>query len=305
MFLRAAEGLSLDPSTCSPARIALTCQRLMYGLASKSANELSTIYGSVASALAEEAKAQLLPFYEESLLRLRSRVASGHYDRMALHSVFSDDFPARQFLIERLNMRSASAENVMTQLLGQRIFNGVPAHIAQPDGSWPFVPTSLIETLGMIPLLPDRPDKTLIDLGAGPGSVAIPVAMFTPMQVIAVEKEDRWVAMGEEARAMCNVNNLSFQCDDVLQVDLRKGDVFFVYSPFDDSALIGELVKRLDSEAQARPITVWCHFSDFVQAMVQSKNFIQIQGHGALKRFESRIVERDRSAERELLRRLT
>lgn len=112
--------------------------------------------------------------------------------------------------------------------------------------------------------LPLGAEECFVDLGSGYGRVALYAGLVGAASVIGIELVADRCDFAEAARSALGLHNVRFLRSHVLEADLRKGDVFFLFNPFSRETLrsVGE---RLRDVADQKPIRIvsWGDSSHF------------------------------------------
>jgi hypothetical protein len=98
-------------------------------------------------------------------------------------------------------------------------------------------------------------DDVLIDMGAGLGHVSLLSAICTTARCIGIELEQAYVDCANSAAKALNLHNASFVQQDARAVDLSRGTVFYLFTPFTGS-ILRQVLGMLEREAAARAIRV-------------------------------------------------
>ena len=101
-------------------------------------------------------------------------------------------------------------------------------------------------------------DDVVIDLGSGLGHVPLLVSICTRARSLGVELQPGYVACASAVARQLKLDRVEFIAGDVRQVDLSRGTVFYLYTPFTGSVLRGVL-DLLRQHARQRSIRV-CTF---------------------------------------------
>jgi hypothetical protein len=101
-------------------------------------------------------------------------------------------------------------------------------------------------------------DDVVMDLGSGYGRFGFYVALATDARIVGVELVKRRVQKAEETRHRFGISNLSFVEENIVDVDLSEGNIFYLYNPFyphfyDQQLIVQGNLKKLGAE---KPITV-------------------------------------------------
>jgi hypothetical protein len=98
----------------------------------------------------------------------------------------------------------------------------------------------------------------LIDLGSGLGHVPLLASICTSGRSVGIEVEGAYVHCARQSAYELNLNNVTFIQQDAREVDLSKGTVFYLYTPF-LGTILREVLDLLRREAVSREIRV-CTF---------------------------------------------
>jgi len=104
--------------------------------------------------------------------------------------------------------------------------------------------------------LTDR--DVLIDLGSGLGHVPLLASICASGRSVGIELESAYVHCARQSASELNLNNVTFIQQDAREVDLSKGTVFYLYTPF-LGTILREVLDLLRREAVSREIRV-CTF---------------------------------------------
>jgi hypothetical protein len=75
-------------------------------------------------------------------------------------------------------------------------------------------------------------EETIVDLGSGLGHVVLVFGLLKNAKCIGIEIETLYCEASMRAMETLNIPNVSIVNEDVQDVDLGEGDIFFMYSPF-------------------------------------------------------------------------
>ena len=98
----------------------------------------------------------------------------------------------------------------------------------------------------------------LFDLGSGLGHVPLLASICTSGCSVGIEVEGAYVDCARQSAYELNLNNVTFIQQDAREVDLSKGTVFYLYTPF-LGTILREVLDLLRREAVSREIRV-CTF---------------------------------------------
>jgi len=98
----------------------------------------------------------------------------------------------------------------------------------------------------------------LIDLGSGLGHVPLLVSICTSGRSVGIEVEAAYVHCARQSAIELNLSNVTFIQQDVREVDLSSGTVFYLYTPF-LGTILRAVLDLLRREAVGREIRV-CTF---------------------------------------------
>lgn len=96
------------------------------------------------------------------------------------------------------------------------------------------------------------------DFGSGLGHVVILVHMLAGAKCIGIEIESSYCELANQNISSLNLNGVTIQNADVLEVDYDKGNIFFFYSPF-SGKLLNDVMNKLQLLAIHKQIFV-CTF---------------------------------------------
>lgn len=96
------------------------------------------------------------------------------------------------------------------------------------------------------------------DFGSGLGHVVILVHMLAGAKCVGIEIESSYCELANQNISSLNLNGVTIQNADVLEVDYDKGNIFFFYSPF-SGKLLDDVMNKLRLLAMRKQIFV-CTF---------------------------------------------
>lgn len=96
-----------------------------------------------------------------------------------------------------------------------------------------------------------------VDLGSGLGHVPMLVAILTGALCVGIERERIYAGLAQRCAESLQLDTVSFEAQDVREVDLSQGTVFYLYTPFTGAILRGVLdaLRRESEERSFRIIT--------------------------------------------------
>lgn len=123
----------------------------------------------------------------------------------------------------------------------------------------PYETTPISASKKLLTKLDIQPGQKVFDLGSGDGQVAIKLALFTPANVIAIEKnlilhltaKLKWFFVNQPQ------GSLTLKRQDLFQTDLRKADYVYLYAV---PATITKLLPKLISELKTETTLISWHF---------------------------------------------
>ena len=107
-------------------------------------------------------------------------------------------------------------------------------------------------------LLAPTPHHRVLDLGAGAGKLCLVGAAITGASFTGIEQRRHFVRAAIEAGARLTLRNVHFIHADILDVDWRPYDSYYLFNPFAE-----HLIGPIDGTRQARPPL----FGFYVQAV--------------------------------------
>ena len=93
-----------------------------------------------------------------------------------------------------------------------------------------------------------------VDLGSGPGTTAMAVALFTGARGIGVEYQQTLVEYGRGLIARTNLP-VELHHQDAATYDFSKGNVFYLFNPFKGETY-DRVISQINEQALRRPITL-------------------------------------------------
>lgn len=99
------------------------------------------------------------------------------------------------------------------------------------------------------------PDDVVMDLGAGLGHVTLLAAICSSARCVGIELQPAYVASARQCAEKLQVRNAQFIAQDVRDVDMSDGTVFYLYTPFTGS-ILRTVLGMLKREAESRVIRV-------------------------------------------------
>ncbi len=109
----------------------------------------------------------------------------------------------------------------------------------------------------------------LIDLGSGPGHVALMFSICTSTNCIGIELEPAYVDCARKSARWLDLNNARFIQGDARTADLSNGTVFYLYTPF-SGAILREVLNALRQEAVKREIRI-CTFGPCTRVVAEEQ----------------------------------
>ena len=133
------------------------------------------------------------------------------------------------------------------------------ARIVQlPAEMVPYQPTPARHIFDLIARTQLTERDVLIDLGSGLGHVPLLASICTSGRSVGIEVEGAYVNCARQSAFELNLNNVTFIQQDVREVDLSSGTVFYLYAPF-LGTILRAVLDLLRREAVSREIRV-CTF---------------------------------------------
>jgi len=133
------------------------------------------------------------------------------------------------------------------------------ARIVQlPAEMVPYQPTPARHIFDLIARTQLTERDVLIDLGSGLGHVPLLASICTSGRSVGIEVEGAYVNCARQSAFELNLNNVTFIQQDVREVDLSSGTVFYLYTPF-LGTILRAVLDLLRREAVSREIRV-CTF---------------------------------------------
>lgn len=125
-----------------------------------------------------------------------------------------------------------------------------------PGESFADLPTPYVVARDLLELLRPSPDDLVVDLGCATGRVVLYGGVVTDARLLGIEIVEERAAIGAAAaRALGLSPRVSVTAGNVLDHDLSRGTVFYMFRPFGE-ATEAEVVRRLHDEARRRPIVI-------------------------------------------------
>ncbi len=121
-----------------------------------------------------------------------------------------------------------------------------------------YQPTPARHIFSLIDLTALSAADVLVDLGSGLGHVPLLVSICTAARSIGIELEPAYITCARQCVHSLNLNRVAFLQQDARVADLSTGTVFYLYTPFTGS-ILRTVLKRLQCEAEARPIRVYSY----------------------------------------------
>lgn len=178
------------------------------------------------------------------------RIRSGGYSRNALHTELERHIDSER----KLFMVDQTAERLLRAWIGQSDSQLISTAIT-PKSCHGFVPTPIDYVLRLLRVLPHSERDCFVDVGCGPGRVALLAALLTPMRVHGIEYDPALWKAACKASEFINRRDVTFSCRDALEADIRAGTIFYLYTPF-YGEILTKFMGRLLGESRTRPITV-------------------------------------------------
>jgi predicted RNA methylase/transcriptional regulator with XRE-family HTH domain len=227
------------------------------------------------------------------------RLAAGQHSR-------AEDDPAYQNTLRQGLARSpATVRQVMREIFAH------PAYLARFEGfvdtvvleanAWgvtlripgeharraehPFTPTSLETIRQMLEILHLGPDDTFCDIGSGPGSVVLPVALVSDVgRVIGIDVVPELIQRGRTISSRLGLKHVAFtekNAQDLTLDDLRGGTVFYLYHPFyyKTWAHVARLLGQLAQEQYIRVVSVGQPDGFYNQLLAEQPSLSQVDFH--------------------------
>ncbi len=98
-------------------------------------------------------------------------------------------------------------------------------------------------------------DDVFVDLGSGPGQVAILVHLLTGITVKGIEFEPAFCDYARHCAAELHLPGVTFINADARQADYTEGTVFFMFTPF-SGEMLQEVLALLKNASQLREIKI-------------------------------------------------
>jgi hypothetical protein len=109
----------------------------------------------------------------------------------------------------------------------------------------------------------------LFDLGSGLGHVPLLASICTSGRGVGIEVEGAYVNCARQSAYELNLNNVTFIQQDVREVDLSSGTVFYLYTPF-VGTILRAMLDLLRREAASREIRV-CTFGPCIPTVGEER----------------------------------
>jgi hypothetical protein len=283
--LAAAELSACDPEKIHPARLFLLMETMCDILACPPfEGEHFTDYMRALSAIAQD---HLRLFSEKGahvIEVLEKNIVSHKNDSQHLFKAL--DTPV---------VESAMLMKFFNRVSGKSLYNfeiDSPDIPQPPQGSYAYVSSDVADILEFLRSLFAPAQGNFCDLGCGGGGVIVPFALLSNYRVSGIEIDRNWCTQLEDTLSRIGHNHVKVHCQDVLQADLSREDILYVYSPFEDLDLIAQLVKRIEIEAKKREIIVLSPFLPAMQDALMKSNhlqFVAVVGTGQLE-FNNQMV---------------
>jgi SAM-dependent methyltransferase len=181
------------------------------------------------------------------LRRLRRRIGTGKYTPEGL----------KRALARYAGQAGRDGYDVLDRLVGALLADASPPEprVELEPEMVAYQPTPARAILTLLDRTHLGPDDTLVDVGSGPGYVAILVALLCGARATGIELEPAYCDHARRCAARLNVPRVEFIQGDAREASLADGTVFFLYTPF-RGALLRQVLERLRAEAKVRPIRV-------------------------------------------------
>ena len=119
----------------------------------------------------------------------------------------------------------------------------------------PYQPTPVRHILDLIAKCQFSSDDVFVDLGSGLGHVPILIAVQSGIRTIGVEVQTNHAASARESVQRLNLSRVRIITDDVREVDLSCGTVFYMFTPFVGSMLM-DVMEQIRTYSLARQIKI-------------------------------------------------
>ncbi|WP_259068118.1 hypothetical protein HDF24_17740 [Mucilaginibacter sp. X4EP1] len=101
-------------------------------------------------------------------------------------------------------------------------------------------------------------DDVFVDLGSGPGQVAILVNLISGIATRGIEFEPAYCTLAQACASQLNLQNVEFVNTDARQADYSIGTVFFMYTPF-KGGILQEVLQLLQKKSTQRTIRIFTY----------------------------------------------
>jgi protein-L-isoaspartate O-methyltransferase len=177
----------------------------------------------------------------------RTRTAEGHFDRAAFLRVVEQ---------QPVELRNHWVEEALGIAYPPLQLRQLPQELVS------YSPSGIAEVLFMLDSAALGPGRTLVDLGAGLGKVALLAALLSGATAIGIELDPALVTGARTAASELGLGNASFIEGDLRQAPIPEADVYYMFIPLQRSA---QLLERLEPLAQRRPFSLFAQGLDLSQ----------------------------------------
>jgi hypothetical protein len=184
--------------------------------------------------------------------RLRTHIATGNYDHLALLRECSR-YSQGSMLHKNDDFGYDSLDVLMNGIL--RIDSPPEEPDALEEEMIPYQPTPMRLIFEMVQRTQLNHSDVFYDIGSGLGHVAIVVSLISGARTVGIEVQPAYCAYARRCATTLNLARVSFRQQDARKAAFSDGTLFYLYTPF-HGTMLQAVLDRLHGEANQRDICI-------------------------------------------------